>query len=144
MTDIARIRLTMSTPIPVPHGVAMPLIWDGCDDALLWAPPVLPVSDPVLPYTGMLSVEVADCDFGDKAVSQVGDRLLAVRFDLDAYTTRALQRVPAAQPTALSGTRRRIPVTAGQQVGIYVRQWSGVTLQIAAVHCLLTYEEIES
>jgi hypothetical protein len=138
------LRLTMNQAQSVPSGPHTTLVWDtvsGKSDD--WPDVAAPVTDIVIPSSGLWEVWLRDVDFGDRG-PELGSRAVYLRRNLDPYTTRALD---IRTDTGVTG--RPTVVTApfvmafhaGDTLELRVSHTAGVTLQVGAVEVWLYLKE---
>lgn len=131
------LRLSQNTAQSIANNTLQKVSWDTVSaSGGGWAAPTAPVTDIVLPYSGIVLIVVHDLDWQDSG-NGVGYRLMLFRKNDASVSSRSpgiVAPVPAAAASqTVQSASKVMSFVAGDTLQLYLRQTSGGTLAGAAV-----------
>lgn len=139
---VSFLRLRMATPTSLSNGVLTALSFDTVSDSYNWPAPTVPLTQIVLPYTGVVMIVAHDVDYQDSAVAaNTGARRVSIERNGDANTRRAFAQqvgVGGGNNTAHGGVAVE-SFTANDTLKLYAYQNSGGTLANPAMNDLFLW-----
>ena len=139
-TALPWLRLTMNATQTMATSSTRLVSWDTVSASYAWPVPTAPVTNITIPYSGLVAIDVHDCDWGDTGAVAFNPGLYTRR-NGNAATLRAavLDNATNATTKVVQSFSKIMSFTAGEYLEIRVGHDYGSDLEVAIVEIWLRY-----